>query len=202
MQFPFMSPGVPNYVTYAMVGAVVGHEVSHAFDDQGITGVFKTYLHFKTKNQTFFEFSHNLIVAICYFFEPLKLKRAKLLPPSLNMILCSFENLSLTLRFIVFIEYHTGGRYDEYGNLKDWWDAKTANEFAEKTECFVNQYSSVKVDEAGIHLNGRLSVGENIADNAGVKTALKVIFLGLLINFTNIFFFLRKLKCVSMSFKI
>lgn len=35
MQFPFMSPGVPNYITYAMVGAVVGHEVSHAFDDQG-----------------------------------------------------------------------------------------------------------------------------------------------------------------------
>lgn len=33
----------------------------------------------------------------------------------------------------------------------------------------------MKVEEAGIHLNGRLSVGENIADNAGVKTALKVL---------------------------
>lgn len=30
-----MTIGVPNYITYAMVGAVVGHEVSHAFDDQG-----------------------------------------------------------------------------------------------------------------------------------------------------------------------
>lgn len=37
MQFPFMSPGVPNYITYAMVGAVIGHEVSHAFDDQGLS---------------------------------------------------------------------------------------------------------------------------------------------------------------------
>lgn len=34
MQFPFLTIA-PNYVTYAMVGAVIGHEVSHAFDDQG-----------------------------------------------------------------------------------------------------------------------------------------------------------------------
>ncbi|KIH55824.1 hypothetical protein ANCDUO_14008, partial [Ancylostoma duodenale] len=37
--------------------------------------------------------------------------------------------------------------------------------------CFVRQYGSVKVAEAGIHLNGQLSLGENIADNGGVKTA-------------------------------
>lgn len=41
MQFPFMSLGVPNYITYAMVGAVVGHEVSHAFDDQGNLSPFR-----------------------------------------------------------------------------------------------------------------------------------------------------------------
>lgn len=32
-----MLPGVPSYITYAMVGAVIGHEVSHSFDDQGFT---------------------------------------------------------------------------------------------------------------------------------------------------------------------
>ncbi|PIO67599.1 peptidase family M13, partial [Teladorsagia circumcincta] len=60
MQFPFLTLGVPNYVTYGMVGAVIGHEVSHAFDDQG-------------------------------------------------------------------------GRYDELGNLNDWWDTGTAEKFTEKT---------------------------------------------------------------------
>uniref|UniRef100_A0A915Q5R5 Peptidase M13 C-terminal domain-containing protein n=1 Tax=Setaria digitata TaxID=48799 RepID=A0A915Q5R5_9BILA len=64
------------------------------------------------------------------------------------------------------------GRFDEYGNLHNWWDAKTAKKFHEKTDCFIKQYNAVKVEEAGVYLNGQLSVGENIADNAGVKTAL------------------------------
>ncbi|GMT11384.1 hypothetical protein PFISCL1PPCAC_2681, partial [Pristionchus fissidentatus] len=98
MQFPFLTIGVPNYITYGMVGAVIGHEVSHAFDDQG-------------------------------------------------------------------------GRYDELGNLKEWWDAETDRKFQEKNKCFVHQYESVRVEEANVHLNGQLSLGENIADNGGVKTA-------------------------------
>uniref|UniRef100_A0A1I7XPG6 Peptidase_M13 domain-containing protein n=1 Tax=Heterorhabditis bacteriophora TaxID=37862 RepID=A0A1I7XPG6_HETBA len=102
MQFPFLTLGVPNYITYGMVGAVIGHEVSHAFDDQG-------------------------------------------------------------------------SQYDELGNLNDWWDAETAEKFAEKTRCFARQYGSIKVVEAGIHLNGQLSLGENIADNGGVKTAFNQI---------------------------
>lgn len=67
------------------------------------------------------------------------------------------------------------------GNLNDWWDVETANKFYEKTECFVKQYEAVKVEEAGVHLNGRLSVGENIADNGGVKTALMVTFSFLMV---------------------
>lgn len=43
MQFPLLSSGVPNYITYAMIGAVIGHEVSHAFDDQGNKVYHKFY---------------------------------------------------------------------------------------------------------------------------------------------------------------
>ncbi|CAJ0939477.1 unnamed protein product, partial [Mesorhabditis belari] len=64
-----------------------------------------------------------------------------------------------------------GGRYDEWGNLNDWWDAETAQKFADKTQCFVEQYGSVEIKEAKIRLNGRLSLSENIANNGGVKTA-------------------------------
>jgi predicted metalloendopeptidase len=60
------------------------------------------------------------------------------------------------------------------GNLFDWWKRETAVKFYEKTECFVRQYESILVKEAGVHLNGRLSLGENIADNGGVKTAYAV----------------------------
>jgi predicted metalloendopeptidase len=56
--------------------------------------------------------------------------------------------------------------------LNDWWDVNTAEKFYEKAECFVKQYEDEKIPEAGGQkLNGRLSLGENIADNAGIKTA-------------------------------
>ena len=68
-----------------------------------------------------------------------------------------------------------GGRYDEYGNLHDWWDVNTAEKFYDKAECFVQQYQAEKIREAGGQtLNGRLSLGENIADNAGLKTSFRV----------------------------
>uniref|UniRef100_A0A0N5AXE2 Neprilysin n=1 Tax=Syphacia muris TaxID=451379 RepID=A0A0N5AXE2_9BILA len=63
-------------------------------------------------------------------------------------------------------------RYDKLGNLYDWWDTETAEKFFDRTECFVKQYNSIRVQEAGLNLNGKLSVGENIADNGGVKIAL------------------------------
>ncbi|PAV57490.1 hypothetical protein WR25_23617 [Diploscapter pachys] len=63
------------------------------------------------------------------------------------------------------------GQYDSLGNLNDWWDAETAEKFHEKTRCFVRQYGSIHIEEAGIDLNGQLSLGENIADNGGLKNA-------------------------------
>lgn len=69
----------------------------------------------------------------------------------------------------------SGGRYDEFGNLNDWWDIQTAEKFYNKAECFVHQYQNERIKEiGGQKLNGRLSLGENIADNGGIKTAYKV----------------------------
>ena len=49
------------------------------------------------------------------------------------------------LRLNKHLHFIPGGRYDEYGNLNDWWDAETAQKFADKTQCFVEQYGSVEV---------------------------------------------------------
>ena len=98
MQFPFLSPDVPNYVTYAMAGAIIGHEISHGFDDQG-------------------------------------------------------------------------AQYDKNGQLRNWWDRETKDNFKARTICIERQYSAIHVREAGMNVDGKMSLGENIADNAGIKTA-------------------------------
>uniref|UniRef100_A0A7E4VTN0 Neprilysin n=1 Tax=Panagrellus redivivus TaxID=6233 RepID=A0A7E4VTN0_PANRE len=57
-----------------------------------------------------------------------------------------------------------GRRYDENGNLNNWWQSDALKTFSEKKDCFIKQY-----DDEGV--NGRNSVTENMADNAGLKTA-------------------------------
>ncbi|MFL5320700.1 MAG: M13 family metallopeptidase [Myxococcaceae bacterium] len=63
-----------------------------------------------------------------------------------------------------------GSQYDGDGNLKDWW-SKTANdEFKQRTGCVKNQYDNyVAIDD--LKLNGALTLGENTADNGGLKIA-------------------------------
>ncbi|MGA2964420.1 MAG: M13 family metallopeptidase [Candidatus Korobacteraceae bacterium] len=64
-----------------------------------------------------------------------------------------------------------GRQFDAQGNLRDWWTAKDAAAFEERAQCFVDQYSKyVPVDD--VHLNGKLTLGENTADNGGVRLAL------------------------------
>uniref|UniRef100_A0AC35TKT4 Neprilysin n=1 Tax=Rhabditophanes sp. KR3021 TaxID=114890 RepID=A0AC35TKT4_9BILA len=104
MQFPFLTTGAPNYINFGFSGAIIGHEVSHAFDDQG-------------------------------------------------------------------------GRYDEKGNFYNWWDLETINKFYTKADCFIKQYDDIRIDEANINLNGRLSLGENLADNSGLKAAYSAYHL-------------------------
>ena len=61
-----------------------------------------------------------------------------------------------------------GRQYDGHGNLTDWWTKADVDRFAERAQCVVDQYSSyVAVDD--LHLNGKLTLGENVADLGGVR---------------------------------
>ena len=63
-----------------------------------------------------------------------------------------------------------GRQFDGSGNLADWWTADDAKKFEEKAECTVKEYSNfVAVDDAKV--NGKLTLGENTADNGGLRLA-------------------------------
>ncbi|VDP00663.1 unnamed protein product [Soboliphyme baturini] len=94
LQPPFFSGDNLKAINYGAMGAVIGHEITHGFDDQG-------------------------------------------------------------------------SQYDKDGNLKDWWTAEALERFRERTKCIIEQYNNYTVPEIGINVNGRLTQGENIADNAG-----------------------------------
>lgn len=64
-----------------------------------------------------------------------------------------------------------GSQFDEYGNRRNWWSAEAAKRSKEKSQCFVEQYSSIVEPISGMHLNGRNGLGENIADNGGLREA-------------------------------
>ena len=65
-----------------------------------------------------------------------------------------------------------GSKFDAVGNLRDWWTATDRAEFEKRTDCVADEYSSfVAVED--MHLNGRLTLGENTADNGGVRIALR-----------------------------
>ncbi|MGZ3770866.1 MAG: M13 family metallopeptidase [Bdellovibrio sp.] len=65
-----------------------------------------------------------------------------------------------------------GRKYDENGNLKDWWSPNSTERFNEKAQCLVKQYNQYTAAE-GSHVNGELTLGENIADLGGLKIALR-----------------------------
>ncbi len=59
-----------------------------------------------------------------------------------------------------------GSQFDATGNLKDWWTKKDREKFDARTKCVDDQYSSyVAIDE--VHVNGKLTLGENVADLGG-----------------------------------
>jgi len=97
MQPPFFDPKADDAVNYGGMGAVIGHEMTHGFDDQG-------------------------------------------------------------------------RQYDAVGNLRDWWSKTSADEYDKRRKVVVAQYSAAE-PLPGMHINGELTQGENIADIGGVKIA-------------------------------
>jgi predicted metalloendopeptidase len=101
LQPPFFDQSQDDAVNYGGIGVVIGHELTHGFDDQG-------------------------------------------------------------------------SKFDAEGNLRNWWTDKDRLEFEKRTTCIADQYSSfVAVDD--VHLNGRLTLGENTADNGGLRVAFTAL---------------------------
>src|SRR5581483_1225435 len=101
LQAPFYTQSMDDAVNYGGIGVVIGHELTHGFDDQG-------------------------------------------------------------------------RKYDAEGNFKDWWTAEDGKEFEKRATCTADEYSSfvaVKDDKGEVKLNGKLTLGENTADNGGLKLA-------------------------------
>jgi predicted metalloendopeptidase len=97
LQPPFFSDATDDAVNYGAIGVVIGHELTHGFDDQG-------------------------------------------------------------------------RKFDGDGNLTDWWGPKDGPEFERRAQCLVDEYSSFSPVE-GVNLKGKLVLGENTADNGGLKLA-------------------------------
>uniref|UniRef100_A0A131Z1H3 Gluzincin n=1 Tax=Rhipicephalus appendiculatus TaxID=34631 RepID=A0A131Z1H3_RHIAP len=100
LQGLFYQHGLPSSLNYGSLGSVIGHEITHGFDDEG-------------------------------------------------------------------------SQYDADGKLENWWSNQTRTKFTNKAECFVRQYGNITDKMANMTLNGVNTLGENIADNGGVRMAFK-----------------------------
>jgi predicted metalloendopeptidase len=105
LQPPFFDNRMDAAVNYGAIGSIMGHELTHGFDDQG-------------------------------------------------------------------------RQFDAQGNLRNWWTPEDAAEFEKRAECFIKEYSAfTPVD--GVHLNGKLTLGENTADNGGLHLAFMALMKSL-----------------------
>nr|XP_048296687.1 phosphate-regulating neutral endopeptidase PHEX [Myodes glareolus] len=68
---------------------------------------------------------------------------------------------------------NNGRKYDKNGNLDPWWSVDSEEKFKEKTKCMINQYSNYYWKKAGLNVKGKRTLGENIADNGGLREAFR-----------------------------
>ncbi len=73
-----------------------------------------------------------------------------------------------------------GSHFDGKGNLREWWTASDRKAFTERTGCLADEYSGfeslpAKGDAKAVHLNGKLTLGENTADNGGLRIAYQAL---------------------------
>jgi predicted metalloendopeptidase len=73
-----------------------------------------------------------------------------------------------------------GKAYDGSGNLRNWWTPADTAAFDRRAACFADQYSAYVVPgvPGDVHVNGRLTLGENTADNGGLRLALMAYLAG------------------------
>jgi putative endopeptidase len=67
-----------------------------------------------------------------------------------------------------------GSKYDLHGNVKQWWSDEDRKKFDERTECVAKEYDGFEV-APGQNLNGHLTLGENTADNGGLRIAYQAL---------------------------
>jgi putative endopeptidase len=101
LQPPYFDVAMDDGVNYGAIGEVIGHEITHGYDDQG-------------------------------------------------------------------------RKYDAEGNLNDWWTAADAQAFEARAQKVVEQYNAYEV-LPGLHVNGKLTLGENIADLGGASIAFEAL---------------------------
>ena len=97
LQVPFFDPTADDAFNYGAIGVVIGHEMTHGFDDQG-------------------------------------------------------------------------RQYDKEGNMHDWWMEADGKNFTERTDKYADFFSAIEV-LPGLKANGRLTLGENLADHGGLQVA-------------------------------
>jgi len=66
-----------------------------------------------------------------------------------------------------------GRQFDKHGNLQQWWNNATISRFRIQAQCIVDQYNEYKLEAIDLNVNGKMTQGENIADNGGLKQSYR-----------------------------